>query len=104
MFTAQSGRFSGGLELGLPVGDYADFNSLGIGVSARYEYSVEDKISIMATAGFQSFSAKEFGGLKPDATTIIPVQIGGKYYFNEAWNGFYAGAELGLHMISGNDN
>lgn len=122
---AQSGRLSAGLELGLPVGDYADFNSLGIGVSARYEYPVADKIAIIGTAGYQSFAGKEyeistpvydlditsptFGQVigtntekfKPDPTSIIPIQVGAKYYFNEAWNGLYGSAELGIHMFSG---
>ena len=105
---AQSGRFSAGLELGLPMGDNADFYSLGIGVTARYEYPVADKISLIGTAGYQSFTAKEIEiptlngteKIKPDPAAIIPIQVGAKYYFKEAWSGLYASAELGLHMFT----
>ena len=94
------GRFSGGLELGLPVGDFSDLYSLEIGASLRYEYPMADKISIMGTAGYQSFLSKIEG---VDASTVIPIQVGAKYYFSEAWNGFYGSAELGLNIFTGGD-
>ena len=106
---AQSGRFSAGLELGLPMGDNGDFYSLGYGVTARYEYAVADKIGLTGTVGYQSFTAKEIvidlgplgvSKFTPDPTTIIPIQVGGKYYFKESWTGLYASAELGLHMFT----
>jgi hypothetical protein len=108
---AQNGRFSVGAELGLPLGSFGDGNGIGFGGTLRYEHPLGDKMGLTFTAGYLTFSGKDvtfdpFPGLIP-ATTIkgssvgmIPIQAGFKYYFTEAQDGFYAMAELGVHIAS----
>jgi hypothetical protein len=106
---SQEGKFSGGLELGLPLGTAADAVGLGFGLSARYEAPIQDKLNWFATAGFVSYSGKEyttnfFGQpltVKGSSVTMIPIQGGVKYYFQESDNGFYGSGELGLFIASG---
>ncbi|HKR03681.1 MAG TPA: outer membrane beta-barrel protein [Bacteroidia bacterium] len=105
---AQNGRFSVGAELGLPLGTFGDGSGIGFGGTLRYELPLGDKMGLTGTAGYMVFSGKEFtisgGGVIPDQTVkgnssgIIPIQVGFKYYFNEAQDGFYAMAEVGVHM------
>lgn len=93
------GRFSGGLELALPMGDFADGVGTGFGVSARYEAPINDNLSWMATAGYLTFGGKSDTFI--DNVSIIPVNAGLKYYFGgESFNGLYAGGELGLNFVS----
>jgi hypothetical protein len=87
------GRFSVGAEVALPQGDWSDFVGVGIGGSVRYESAINDNLSWMGTAGYISFAEKDDSGLK---FSMIPVQAGLKYYFNESFNGFYGAAELGI--------
>jgi hypothetical protein len=93
---AQDGRFSAGLEIGLPTGDFGDAVGVGIGITGRYESAINNNLTWMATLGFVSFTEKDDSGLK---ASIIPIQGGLKYYFNNSFDGFYAGAELGLNIV-----
>lgn len=87
------GRFSVGAELALPQSDLGDAVSTGFGVSVRYESPINSNLSWMGTIGYLSFGEKDNQGL---TVSMIPVMAGAKYYFNESFNGFYGGAELGL--------
>jgi hypothetical protein len=93
---AQDGRFSLGLELAMPMGDFADGASVGYGASARYEMPVGDNLGLTLTAGYLMFGGKDEG---PDYS-MIPVQVGAKYYFNEQQAGLYLGVELGMHSFA----
>ncbi|MEO0312062.1 MAG: hypothetical protein RIQ89_1719 [Bacteroidota bacterium] len=102
---AGDGKFSAGAEVALPMGDFGDAAGLGLGLSLRYELPVADKISVMATAGYVSFGKEtiEISGLAKTeySYSIIPVQLGAKYYFNEIMNGFYGSGEIGVHSLNG---
>ena len=54
---AQQGKMhiGAGLELALPIGDWSDFASTGIGGTARFEYAFNKQIVGMVTAGYISF-------------------------------------------------
>ncbi len=106
---AQSGRFSVGLEVAQPMGTMGDAAGFGIGGSLRYELPVGDNLGIMLTAGYLSFGGKDIDFVVPGlidttiegpSTSVIPIQLGAKYYFNEAQDGFYAQLEVGVHMFS----
>lgn len=109
---AQDSRASIGLEVALPMGDWADFYGIGIGGTLGYEIPVTDNIGLMANLGYITFSGKEVtssvsvGGVtvsssvKTDAQGYIPVQVGGKYYFTDNQEGAYLGLLTGLHMAS----
>jgi hypothetical protein len=99
------GQFSGGLELGLPLGTFGDFAGIGFGLSGRYQAPIQDKLNWTVNAGFLSFSGKDislggFGTIKASSTTIIPITGGVQYYFTESNNGLYAGADLGFYIAS----
>lgn len=101
---AQESRFSAGLELGLPMGDFGDFVGLGIGGSLGYEIPVGDNLGVMAQAGYISFSGKDYdlGIVTVEGPSIaaIPLQIGAKYYFSDNQEGAYLGALTGVHLLS----
>jgi hypothetical protein len=99
---AQHGRFSLGLEVGLPMGDFGDFYNAGFGVTARYEHPIGDNIGIGLTTGWMVFGGQsiDVGGYTTDvsAQAQVPIQPFFKYYFTEQQRGFYAMAEIGVTM------
>ena len=97
---AQNGRFSVGAEVGLPIGNFADATSLGVGGTLRYEYPVNDNLALMLTAGYLTFSGKTVGGFDLGSWGMIPAQVGAKYYFTEMMNGLYGAIHLGIHSLS----
>lgn len=98
------GRFSIGFEMGLPIGDFATTSNAGFGGSARYEHSMAKGLNWMVTAGYLSFSGKPlsvpFGPAPSTTTSLIPIQVGLKYYFTDNFNGFYLGAAAGVSASS----
>jgi hypothetical protein len=100
----ENGRLSIGAELALPMGTFGDAQGMGFGGSVRYEMPMGDNLGLMGTVGFLSFSGKDqtiMGfTVKGLSQTMIPIQVGAKYYFTEQQNGFYGSAELGIHMSS----
>jgi hypothetical protein len=101
---AQENRFSAGLELASPMGDFADAAGFGFGVSLGYEIPVGDNLGVFANAGYIMFGGESvdlgpFGKFEYK-TSAIPIQVGAKYYFSENQAGFYAGLMVGLHMMT----
>jgi len=98
---AQNGRLSIGAELGLPMGDFGDLANMGFGGTLRYEYPMGDNVGLTVTAGYLTFSGKEFeilpGTSLKYSTNMIPVQAGVKYYFTDQQEGLYGMAEIGIH-------
>ena len=109
---AQDSRASVGLEVAMPMGDWADFYGIGLGGTLGYEIPVGDNLGVMAQLGYISFSGKDFESsttvngvtttttVETDAAGMIPIQIGAKYYFSENQEGAYLGALTGVHMQS----
>ena len=95
---AQQGKMhiGAGLELALPIGDWSDFASTGIGGTARFEYQFAPKIVGMLTAGYISFGGEKVGDSEW-SYSAIPFLPGVKYFFQP---GLYGMAELGLHFFS----
>jgi hypothetical protein len=98
---AQAGKinFGVGADVVLPIGAFADAYNIGIGGTARGQYVVNDMISLMATAGFISFGGKDVGGFKLESGSMIPILVGGKYYFTPSGSRFYGGADLGISIF-----
>ncbi len=101
---AQESRFSLGAELAFPMGDFGDAAGIGIGGTLGFELPVGDHLGLMAQAGYISFSGKDYSimgiTVKSDATGIIPIQVGAKYYFTENQDGVYLGVLAGVHMTT----
>lgn len=107
--------FSIGLEAALPIGDFADFSSFGIGGSAQADYMVAPSVAITLNAGYVSYAAKSvkvptgvdgsgniiYSNVKGDALGLIPVLAGIKYWFTPM---VYGSGQLGLSFASGKGN
>lgn len=101
-----SDRVSLGVELALPLGDFADQSTMGVGGSLRYEHPFGDNLSFTGTAGVISFGGDEvtYGIPGYEVTTkttslMIPIQVGLKYY-GHMMDGFYGQLEAGVHISS----
>lgn len=101
---AQDPRFSLGAELALPMGDFGDASNMGFGGSLGYEMPQGDNLGLIAQAGFLAFSGKDvesFGiTVKGANSTMIPIQVGAKYYFTDNQEGLYVNALIGVHMVT----
>lgn len=97
---AQDNQISLGLDAALPMGDFGDFYSLGIGPAAGFELPVGDNLGITAQLSYQILMVQsDFSDLVKSAS-MIPLQAGLKYYFQDQQEGFYGHAQLGFHMSS----
>jgi hypothetical protein len=102
---AQNGRLSLGVELAMPVGNFADQSNLGVGGSLRYEHPLGDNFSFTGTAGVISFGGDEITSGVPNVleykytttSLMIPIQVGLKYY-GTVMEGFYGHVEAGVHI------
>lgn len=97
-------RFGAGLHLGLPIGDWADYWSVGIGVEAQGEYMFSEKVSGVLNSGYTSFAGKKIDvGLgeqqKVDPVGLIPIMAGVRVYPAPQ---FFIGARAGLGILTGN--
>lgn len=87
--------FSSGVELGIPS---TSIYSIGLGISAKGELPVSDKIAITITAGYSTFFYKSNlfqSSLTPANAVFVPLKAGLKYYFNE---GIYLEGEAGTSI------
>ncbi|MES2062675.1 MAG: outer membrane beta-barrel protein [Bacteroidota bacterium] len=82
------GKFSIGLETGLPIADFNTTHSFAIGGSLKYDQPVAANTFITLSAGYSSFRGKKdirsFG--------FVPVKAGIKYFFSE---GFFGEGQIG---------
>jgi hypothetical protein len=53
--------FGAGVRLGLPIGDFADVSSFGVGGELQGEYGFSDKVSGIFTTGYSAFHMTGFG-------------------------------------------
>jgi len=105
--SAQNGRLSLGVELAMPIGDFADQSNMGVGGSLRYEHPLGDNFAFTGTAGVISFGGDEVSSGVPNileykiktTSLMIPVQVGLKYY-GTVMEGFYGQVEAGVHISS----
>ena len=95
-------HFGAGVHLGLPVGDWSDFWSFGIGVEVQGEYMFSEKFSGVINSGYSSFLGKtvDFGGgsEKVDALGLIPILAGVRVYPSTK---FFIGARAGIGILTG---
>jgi hypothetical protein len=91
--------FSAAAELVVPTGDFSNTSSLGFGATLRFENPMGKRMSWLITGGGLYTPGKSSYGFQLPAITLIPVQTGIKYYFEEQMKGFYASAEIGFHHL-----
>ncbi len=95
--TAQN--LSGAVDVGIPI-NKSDNTGLGIGATARYEGPWGTHTSAMLDAGVISFAGKTVGATSYPSWTVIPIQAGVKFYFDELFSGLYISGQMGIHFIS----
>lgn len=92
----------GGIRLGLPLGDFSDISTFGIGAELQGEYGFSEKFSGIITTGYSSFLGKKITVLgtsvKLDATGYIPILAGIRVYPSA---NFFIGAQAGYGLLTG---
>ncbi|RYD84279.1 MAG: hypothetical protein EOP54_32465, partial [Sphingobacteriales bacterium] len=92
----QTGKFSIGVEAGLPVGDASNVSNFVIGGSLKYDHPIADQLFVTGSAGYNKFLYKsQFSNA--GSFYAIPVKVGIKSYFGE---GFYGEAQLGAAFVT----
>lgn len=94
---------AGGVHVGLPIGDFGDVSSFGIGAQLQGEYMFAESVSGTITTGYTSFMGKEVdlgagGKYKYPATGYVPILAGVRFY---AAPSFFIGAKLGYGLLTG---
>jgi hypothetical protein len=98
-------KFGGGLRVGLPLGDFGDSYSLGIGAELQAEYMFTPTVSGTFTTGYTNFIGKSesFGGFtfKNPSLGLIPILVGARVY---PAPDFFIGGKLGLGIFTGSSS
>ena len=89
-----SAQFSAGLEVALP--DWEGVTP-GVGASVCYEHEINENLGVTGTVGYISVGTEaDF----LEAYSMIPAQVGARYYLNDRTGGIYGQAQVGIHSIS----
>lgn len=97
-------QFSGGLELGAPLGTFGDYAKIGFGASVRYQASINDQLAWTASIGYLSFGGKDVPVGSQTASlgshSNVPITGGVQYYLGEGDNKFYISGDISINFIS----
>lgn len=98
-------QFGAGIRAALPIGDFSDSHSFGIGAEVQGEYGFSSMVSGVITSGYTSFFGKstDVGGIsiKYDAIGYIPFLAGVRVYPSSQ---FFIGGQVGYGLFTGNGN
>ena len=86
------GKFSIGVDAGIPVGTTSNAYSFAIGGSLKYDMSLAKEAAFTISVGYESFMGKTVGTFKVPAAGFVPLKAGIKYYFSDD---FYGEGQLG---------
>lgn len=96
---ADPGKFSLGLEAGIPVGSARDISTVTVGGSVKYAYPLCTHASLTVSGGYTYFPYRAdvtvaYAGYAKinSGEGFIPLKAGAKYFLNDL---FYAEAQLG---------
>lgn len=92
------GKFSIGIDPGLPVGDASDVSSFAIGGDLKYSMPAAENFDVSLSAGYTAFLGKTIDGFKLPSIKGIPVKLAGRYNFNGP-TGFFGEVGLGAAFI-----
>jgi outer membrane protein W len=99
-FNSCKAQFSAGLQLAVPLGSFTDVAKTGFGVHGSYEASFKESVNWTASLGYVTFAGQPFLGGEFGNTSMVPIQVGLKYYFTGSNNGFYGAVGMGISFIS----
>jgi hypothetical protein len=94
LFAQRQGISIGG-NVYLPVGDWAEFASIGYGGSATYEHQLGRNIAGVISVAYISFSGDE----EETSWSMIPVLAGAKFYFSPKMDWYITGL-LGANFVT----
>jgi hypothetical protein len=98
---ASHGFFKNGISFGvdtdvsIPLGNYADANSVGGGVMVTAEYHLLDVVGATMRVGFEAHMNRTVG-LTDSHVHAIPVLFGAKYYTSGNKTGMFGAFEAGI--------
>jgi hypothetical protein len=98
---ASHGFFKNGITFGvdtdvsIPLGNYADANSVGAGVMAIAEYHALDMLGLTMRVGFEAHMNRTVGNVDSHVHAI-PVLLGTKYYLGGSRTGMFGAFEAGI--------
>ncbi len=103
--SSSSGEFTFGVGINaaLPIGNFGDTHSFGIGGHIQGEYGFSENLKGVATTGYTSFFGKTvdvagFGSVKYSSVGHIPILVGARYFPSES---FFVGAQIGYGIFTG---
>lgn len=82
-------------EVGIPLGNYSDQNSVGGGAFLNTELALLDTVSATLRIGFQAHMDRSLGGADSHVNAI-PMLLGAKTWFGAERQGMFGAFELGL--------
>jgi hypothetical protein len=88
-------RFTADTEFGIPLGNYADVNSVGGGVSVTGEYLLLEQLSGTLRIGFDAHADRTVGA-RSSHVNAIPILLGTKYFIGPDRQGMFGAFELGM--------
>ncbi len=98
VITPENSWFKAGVNVGMPIGDTADFASLTVGADFRGQHLVTPSFGIGVASGYNHFFGKDnfqdFG--------LIPLAGFVRYYFQP--KGLFFGTDLGYGFLTNADN
>jgi hypothetical protein len=93
--------FNAGVELGLPLGDFSDIYSFGVGATVQANYQLNPKIDLTLNTGYLNYFGKTVDAgsvsVKYGNLGVIPVLAGARYWLTE---NIYGAAQLGISFWS----
>ena len=85
-------------EVSLPMDDlFKEYAGTGYGGNLRYQWGVDARTAVTATAGYIVWGEKDLGQNTSVQTSALNVFFGGKYYVTE---GLYGSLEGGFYFLS----
>ncbi|MDM1522194.1 hypothetical protein HX088_02725 [Empedobacter sp. 225-1] len=97
--SAQTTGVEGGVHIGIPVGDAADYSSFNLGVDLAYLHPVASNVRLGIATGYDHFIAdSDYKDLEGEDYGFIPLAASAK--FDVAQN-FFLGADLGYAFATG---
>ena len=82
-------------EVSVPMGNYADANSVGGGAFLNAELALLEQLGATMRIGFQAHMDRTLGG-SDSHVNAIPVLLGVKYYVASDRQGMFGAYELGM--------
>jgi hypothetical protein len=87
-------------DVAIPLGNYGDVNSVGVGALLAAEYPLVDTFSATLRVGFQMHADRTVAGLSSHVHAI-PVLLGTRYHIGGERRGLFGAFEVGIFDLIG---